>query len=165
MNNKYKIVIIGDGGVGKTTFVKKHKTGEFERRYIASLGVTVHPLTFQTNHGEMTLDIWDCAGQSKFRGLVDGIYKDAHGAIVMCDLTSRYTFNRISFWGYDYVRMAPNTPIVLVANKSDMPPLYEVERGEGKFIISCKNNDNISAPLLYLLRKLSGHEDLYFLKL
>ena len=46
-----KLVVVGDGGVGKTTFVKRHKTGEFEKKYLATVGVEIHPMTFYTNHG------------------------------------------------------------------------------------------------------------------
>lgn len=48
---EFKLVLVGDGGVGKTTFVKRHLTGEFEKKYIATLGVEVHPMSFFTNHG------------------------------------------------------------------------------------------------------------------
>ena len=48
---EFKLVLIGDGGVGKTTFVKRHLTGDYEKRYIATVGVEVHPLTFYTNRG------------------------------------------------------------------------------------------------------------------
>ena len=48
---EFKLVLVGDGGVGKTTFVKRHLTGEFEKKYIATLGVEVHPMPFFTNHG------------------------------------------------------------------------------------------------------------------
>ena len=44
-----QLVLVGDGGVGKTTFVKRHLTGEFEKKYVATLGVEVHPLEFHTN--------------------------------------------------------------------------------------------------------------------
>jgi GTP-binding nuclear protein Ran len=57
--------LVGDGGVGKTTFVKRHKTGEFEKKYIATIGVEVHPMTFYTNRGPLTFNVWDTAGQEK----------------------------------------------------------------------------------------------------
>lgn len=85
-----QLVLVGDGGTGKTTFVKRHLTGEFERKYvgkfpclatpvnsinfIATLGVDVHPLLFHTNHGPIVFDVWDTAGQEKFGGLRDGYY-------------------------------------------------------------------------------------------
>ena len=55
-------MLVGDGGVGKTTFVKRHLTGEFEKKYIATLGVEVHPMEFSTNHGKIKFNVWDTAG-------------------------------------------------------------------------------------------------------
>ena len=69
---EFKLVFVGDGGVGKTTFVKRHITGEFERRYIATVGVEVHPMIFYTNHGPIRFNVWDTAGQEKLSGLRDG---------------------------------------------------------------------------------------------
>jgi len=69
---EFKLVFVGDGGVGKTTFVKRHITGEFERRYIATVGVEVHPMIFHTNHGPIRFNVWDTAGQEKLSGLRDG---------------------------------------------------------------------------------------------
>lgn len=65
-------MLVGDGGTGKTTFVKRHLTGEFEKKYVATLGVEVHPLNFTTNYGAISFDTWDTAGQEKFGGLRDG---------------------------------------------------------------------------------------------
>ena len=59
---------VGDGGVGKTTFVKRHKSGEFEKKYVATLGADVHQIPFQTNHGLIKFNVWDTAGQEKFAG-------------------------------------------------------------------------------------------------
>lgn len=54
--------------LGKTTFVKRHLTGEFEKKYNATVGVEVHPLQFQTNRGLIVYNVWDTAGQEKFGG-------------------------------------------------------------------------------------------------
>ncbi|KAA6386284.1 MAG: putative GTP-binding nuclear protein RAN, partial [Streblomastix strix] len=58
----FKLVLVGDGGVGKTTFVLRHRTGEFEKRYIATIGVDVRNLTLYTNRGPVTFCNWDTAG-------------------------------------------------------------------------------------------------------
>ena len=62
---EFKLILVGDGGVGKTTFVKRHLTGEFEKKYVATLGVEVHPLLFHTNRGPIKFNVWDTAGQEK----------------------------------------------------------------------------------------------------
>jgi GTP-binding nuclear protein Ran len=69
---QFKVLVVGDGGVGKTTFVKRHLTGEFEKKYLATVGAEVHPMKFWTNHGKIELLIWDTAGQEKLGGLRDG---------------------------------------------------------------------------------------------
>jgi GTP-binding nuclear protein Ran len=68
----FKVVLVGDGGVGKTTFVKRHISGEFEKRYLATMGVEVRPLKFHTNFGPILFNVWDTAGQEKLGGLRDG---------------------------------------------------------------------------------------------
>lgn len=69
---QFKLILVGDGGVGKTTFVKRHLSGEFQKKYVATVGVEVHPLSFHTNFGPIIFQCWDTAGQEKFGGLRDG---------------------------------------------------------------------------------------------
>lgn len=69
---EFKLLLVGDGGVGKTTLVRRHTTGEFERKYLPTLGVDVHPVVFHTNFGSLQFNVWDTAGQEKFGGLRDG---------------------------------------------------------------------------------------------
>ncbi|KAF9421880.1 hypothetical protein HW555_002320 [Spodoptera exigua] len=116
----FKCVLVGDGGTGKTTFVKRHLTGEFEKKYVATLGVEVHPLVFHTNRGPIRFNVWDTAGQEKFGGLRDGYYIQGQCAIIMFDVTSRVTYKNVPNWHRDLVRVCEGIPIVLCGNKVDI---------------------------------------------
>jgi GTP-binding nuclear protein Ran len=66
-----KILVIGDGGTGKTTFIKRHDTGEFVAKYIPTVGAEVYPIKFFTTRGIFDFLVWDTAGQEKFGALRD----------------------------------------------------------------------------------------------
>lgn len=117
----YKLCLIGDGGAGKTTWVNKLLTRDFDPRYRATLGVEAHPITL----GNMRFNVWDCAGQEKFGGLRDGYYLGSQCAIVMFDVTSRLSFKNVPCWVRDWVNCVQVRdpghvgPIVIVGCKSD----------------------------------------------
>ena len=162
--------LVGDGGVGKTTFVKRHVTGEFEKKYVATLGCEVHPLDFHTSHGKIIFEVWDTAGQEKFAGLRDGYYINAHCAIVMFDVTSRITYKSVPNWHRDLVRVCENIPIVLVGNKIDVKDrkvkakqiTFHRKKNMPFYEISAKSNYHFEKPFLWIARKLAGSEDLTF---
>jgi len=158
----FKLVLVGDGGTGKTTFVKRHLTGEFEKKYIATLGVEVHPLTFSTNYGTICFNVWDTAGQEKFGGLRDGYYIQGQCGIIMFDVTARITYKNVPNWHRDLERVCENIPIVLCGNKVDVKDrkvktaavTFHRKKNLQYFEISAKSNYNFEKPFLWLARKL-----------
>ncbi|KAL9122660.1 MAG: hypothetical protein Q9187_000782 [Circinaria calcarea] len=166
----FKLVLVGDGGTGKTTFVKRHLTGEFEKKYIATLGVEVHPLGFSTNYGAIQFDVWDTAGQEKFGGLRDGYYINGQCGIIMFDVTSRITYKNVPNWHRDLVRVCENIPIVLTGNKVDVKErkvkaktiTFHRKKNLQYYDISAKSNYNFEKPFLWLARKLTGNPALEF---
>ncbi|KAK8924787.1 GTP-binding nuclear protein GSP1/Ran [Metarhizium anisopliae] len=188
----FKLVLVGDGGTGKTTFVKRHLTGEFEKKYIATLGVDVHPLGFTTNFGPIQFDVWDTAGQEKFGGLRDGYYINGQCGIIMFDVTSRITYKNVPNWHRmsppstktnltnsgsssnalpgDLVRVCENIPIVLCGNKVDVKErkvkaktiTFHRKKNLQYYDISAKSNYNFEKPFLWLARKLVGNPQLEF---
>ncbi|KAH9252517.1 hypothetical protein BASA81_009560 [Batrachochytrium salamandrivorans] len=145
----FKLVLVGDGGTGKTTFVKRHLTGEFEKKYVATLGVE---------------------GQEKFGGLRDGYYIQGQCAIIMFDVTSRITYKNVPNWHRDLVRVCENIPIVLCGNKVDIKErkvkakaiTFHRKKNLQYYDISAKSNYNFEKPFLWLARKLIGNPNLDF---
>jgi len=170
---KFKLVLVGDGGTGKTTFVKRHRTGEFEKKYIATLGVEIHPLTFFTNYGVILFNCWDTAGQEKFGGLRDGYYIQGQCAIIMFDVTSRITYKNVPSWHKDLIRVCENIPIVLCGNKVDVKErkvkaksiTFHRKKNLQYYDISAKSNYNFEKPFLWLARKLCGEAELEFVQM
>ncbi|VDQ13340.1 unnamed protein product, partial [Trichobilharzia regenti] len=103
----FKLVLVGDRGT-------------FEKKYVTTLGVEVHPLDFHTTRGKMSFNVLDTAGQEKFDGLRDGYYIQDQCAIIVFDVTSRDTYKNVPNWHRDLVRVCENIPIVLCGNKVDI---------------------------------------------
>lgn len=166
----FKLILVGDGGTGKTTFVKRHLTGEFEKRYIATVGVDVHPLHFHTNCGMICFNCWDTAGQEKFGGLRDGYYIQGQCAIIMFDVTSRNTYRSVPNWYRDIVRVCDVIPMVLVGNKVDAPDravkakmiTFHRKKTLQYYDISAKTNYNFEKPFLWLAKRLANDASLCF---
>ncbi|SCZ92028.1 BZ3500_MvSof-1268-A1-R1_Chr5-3g08290 [Microbotryum saponariae] len=174
---------VGDGGTGKTTFVKRHLTssphapsagvpflGLFVPPPTATLGVEVHPLTFHTNFGTICFNVWDTAGQEKFGGLRDGYYIQGQCGIIMFDVTSKITYKNVPNWHRDLERVCESIPIVLCGNKVDVKErkvktgavTFHRKKNLQYFEISAKSNYNFEKPFLWLARKLVGNPNLEF---
>jgi len=167
---QFKCLLVGDGGVGKTTFVKRHLTGEFEKKYVATIGVEVHAMKFDTNRGRLIFNVWDTAGQEKFGGLRDGYYIQGQCAIIMFDVTSRISYKNVGVWFRDLVRVCESIPIVLVGNKVDVKERkvkvkqinFHRKKNLNYYDISAKSNFNYEKPFLSLAKKLVGDQHLIF---
>jgi GTP-binding nuclear protein Ran len=166
----FKLVLVGDGGVGKTTFVKRHISGEFEKKYVATVGAEVHPMEFTTTRGKILFNVWDTAGQERFSGLRDGYYIQAHCGIIMFDVTSRITYKNVPNWHRDLTRVCENIPLVLVGNKCDINDrkvkakqiTFHRKKNLQYYDISAKSNYNFEKPFIWLARKLAGDPKLEF---
>jgi GTP-binding nuclear protein Ran len=166
----FKLVLVGDGGVGKTTFVKRHQTGEFERKYVPTIGVQVSSLELQTTQGPIRFSIWDTAGQERFGGLREGYYLEASCAIIMFDVTAPTTYKSVGNWHRDLTRVCPGIPIVLVGNKVDVRDrkvpakrvTFHKRTNLRYFESSAKSNYHIELPFLSLARALTADPNLAF---
>ena len=165
----FKLIIMGDGGVGKTTFVKRHRTGEFQKAYVPTKGVDVCNMDFSTSHGKIRFQVWDTAGQEKFGELREVYYIDVKCAIIMFDLTSRQTYKNVAMWHKNLTKIADNIPIVLVGNKADIRErkvkahqiTLQRKHNLQYYDVSAKSNYQYEKPFIWLLKKLSGDDNLF----
>lgn len=165
----YKIVLLGDGGVGKTTWVNNILTGEFRKKYIATIGADINTISFDTNYGKKNLEIWDVAGQEKFSGLRDEYFLDSHGAIIFYDITSNISIKNLEKWLIAFIQVAPEKPIIIVANKLDVENsakythiINQMRKHLDQKIMSCsvKNRLGVKPIVKEILKSVSGKSDL-----
>ena len=169
---EFRVILAGEGGVGKTSFVKRHSTGEFETKYVATLGVEVHPLLFHTTCGPIKFIVSDVIGQEKHGQLRNGYYAGGQCAIMMFDVTSRLTYTRVTSWYRDLIRVCGTIPIVLCGNKVDInerkimaDQMTFIQRNHLQYYdISVKDNYNCKEPFLWLARMLTGDDQLHFVE-
>lgn len=161
----FKCVLLGDSQCGKTTFITKLLTGAYNDKYVPTLGVEVHPLTFKTTRGSIRFNVWDMAGQERYIGLGEAYYSGANCAIIMYDATSHESCHHIADWHTKILKVCPNIPIVLVANKTDACKFDRDCRFSGyhlyNYQISCKNTDDtpihlLVNPFMWLVGELFG---------
>jgi small GTP-binding protein len=133
----FKVVVLGEGAVGKTAIVTRFSHGFFRTDYKTTIGsqFAVKNITVARNDGsEVTvkLQIWDVAGQSRFQILRPMYYRGSSGGILVYDVTRRRTFMVLQEW-MDELTKAINKeiPLILVANKTDLPDRV-VEPAEGR---------------------------------
>ena len=142
----FKVIVVGDGGVGKSAWVKKLMSDEFEEKYVPTLGVEVHPIRIVTNDdirivANDAFDVWDCAGQDEEH------YLEADGAIVMFDLTNKESYDNVSKW-VDEIRRVMDGPIVFCGNKADVDVAYHTTTSYCS--ISVKDDVDVATPLVEL---------------
>ncbi len=132
-----KVVIVGDGGVGKSQFVKRLAGFDFDPIYNTTLGVEVRSIADRDSG--IKYNIWDVAGKEKLDGLRVGYYNNSDIAVVMYSVDNKWTASSVSKWKQDIRKNCGNIPIYVVGNKTDCENKVEVE---SDFKVSCKTGFN-----------------------
>jgi small GTP-binding protein len=119
-NPHYKVVMIGDSGVGKTALVNRISEGAFSDSHVPTVGSQFIALPLEVGNRKMTLELWDTAGQEVYRSLVGFYTREAKGAFLVLDVTSEPTFEGLSQWIKFVTEQAPGVKVILFANKVDL---------------------------------------------
>ena len=150
--NRHKIIFVGDAGVGKTTIINRINDNEYQSTYEATIGVDFYPKKINFRGNEITLQIWDTAGQEKYRGLIPSYVRNSSIVFIVFDITNRNTFESVPKW-IELIRGIEKNILVLFGNKFDLKEKREVKKEEGVelakknnilfYEISAKDDNNI----------------------
>ena len=118
---EYKIILVGDPGVGKTSILTKFVTNEFQSVYSSTIGVDFKLKDIYVNNNCARLKIWDTCGQEKFRAITRQYFKNSNGVFIVFDLTNKDTIKRLNVWMKDINDNITNDFFVfLIGNKVDI---------------------------------------------
>ncbi|MFX1501867.1 MAG: Rab family GTPase [Promethearchaeota archaeon] len=121
---KFKITVIGDGRVGKTSLIKKFTLGTFETDYVETIGAQFSKFERQIDGDHIWLIFWDIAGQRDLDFLRPSFYRDSDAAIIVYSLEEnelgRNSIRHVKDWNEDIKHFCGNIPIMLFANKVDL---------------------------------------------
>ena len=129
---RYKLVFLGEQGVGKTCIINRFVYDSFDRNYQATIGIDFLSKTMYLEDRTVRLQLWDTAGQERFRSLIPSYIRDSWVAVVVYDTTSRASFLSSSKW-VDDIRSerGDDVVIMLVGNKTDLADQRQVSVEEG----------------------------------
>jgi Ras-related protein Rab-11A len=123
----FKIVLIGDSGVGKTNILSRYINNEFSLATQSTVGVEFGSKIIKKNGKVIKLQIWDTAGQERYKSITSAYYKGSKGAFVVYDITRKTTYDNIDKWiGELKTNGSEDVLIMLVGNKSDLEDKREV---------------------------------------
>ncbi|TYH40270.1 hypothetical protein ES332_D12G235800v1 [Gossypium tomentosum] len=117
----FKLLLIGDSGVGKSCLLLRFADDSYLDSYISTIGVDFKIRTVEHDGKIIKLQIWDTAGQERFRTITSSYYRGAHGIIIVYDVTDQESFNNVNQWLNEISRYgSENVNKLLVGNKSDL---------------------------------------------
>jgi small GTP-binding protein len=127
----YKIILIGDSGVGKSNLLDRFSRNEFNLNNKSTIGVEFSTKSMKYNNKTLKAQIWDTAGQERYRAVTCAYYRGAVGALLVYDITKYCSFKNLDRWLSELKDHAdPSMIITLVGNKSDLTSLREVSTEE-----------------------------------
>eukprot|EP00794_Sanderia_malayensis_P007890 gene7890-8743_t len=152
----FKLLIIGNSSVGKTSFLFRYADDSFTSAFVSTVGIDFKVKTVLRNEKKIKLQIWDTAGQERYRTITTAYYRGSMGFILMYDITNPESFKAVTDWASQIKTYSwDNSQVVLIGNKCDMEDERAVSFEQGNklaeqlgfqfFESSAKDNINVKA--------------------
>ncbi len=165
MSNKFKVVLLGEGRVGKTSIVMRFTRDQFNDKQQSTINAMYLDKQIKVNQKDVILNIWDTAGQERFHALGPIYYRDADGAILVYDITDAPSFEKVRTWIKELRKIVgPNIAIAIAGNKSDLERnravksedaiAYAESVGALHFLTSAKTDKNLLETFSQLAQKM-----------
>ena len=165
MKDHFKVVFLGECGVGKTSILTNFVKKKFIKFSEPTIGASFVQSQINIDNRIIELDIWDTAGQERYRGLVPMYYRNANCIVLVYDVTHKESFYNTINMVYKLKTTCPNSLIFLVGNKSDLKEARSIEKKIGEdyskqhdlyfFETSAKNSENIANLFDTIAKELS----------
>ena len=166
-DDKIQLLIIGNSSVGKTSLLVRYTTNNFNRNHIATLGIDYYTKDEKINDKFIRVKIWDTAGQERYKSLAYSFFRNAHGLILVYDVSNRESFEDLKSWINNIQSNLMNNEVnivkMIVGNKIDLERVVMKEEGE-KFAqennyfyyeSSAKDNINVEESFRLIVLKIS----------
>ena len=128
-----KIILIGDAGVGKTNIMSKYLKNQFMENSKSTVGVEFGSKVFNHEGHKIKAQIWDTAGQEKYKSLISAYFKGSKGAFIVYDITKKDTFASVEKWVNELkLNSDPKAAVIIIGNKNDLEDKREVSKEQGE---------------------------------
>jgi small GTP-binding protein len=122
-----KVVVGGEGTVGKTSLIRRYCQGKFEASRVATIGVDFQTQIVKLPEKTVKLSIWDMAGQDRFQVIRGGFYRGSRASALVYDVTQPESFNQLDKWRKEILEVVAEEPFVVVGNKIDLQRVQAAE--------------------------------------
>ena len=164
-DEKIKIMIIGESKTGKTSLISRYCNNEFYGAYLSTIGIDFQIKNIILNNKNIRLQIWDTAGEERYRNIAKNYFQSSDGFIVVYDISNSESFDKLDNWIEQIKNNAQETSkMILFGNKSDMEDSRQVSKEEGEeyarknnlsfFEVSAKEGTNVQEGFEFFVKEI-----------
>ena len=165
-----KLLIVGDSSVGKTNFIYRFIENRFNENYMTTTGIDLKTMNIEIKNKKIRVQLWDTAGQEKYRAITTNLFLKVQGTLVVYDITNQDSFVNLKSWVKSIKdECGRQMQILLIGNKSDLDEKREISKDEALAYAkeekvdyletSSKTGENIQKAIQILCEKVLDNTD------